>query len=208
MMIGLIGKKLGMTHIFNEAGQIIPVTVVQAGPCDVIQVKTKEKEGYSALQLSFGERRDSLFNKPIKGHYARAKLGVKSTVKEFRIDSTDEYECGQQLTVEVFSLGERVDVSGISKGKGFQGVIKRHNFHRGPKTHGSHSYRRTGSIGASADPSRVVKGKKMPGRMGNANVTAKNLEVVRIDKGRNVILLRGAIPGAINGVVKITKHTK
>jgi len=207
-MLGLIGKKLGMTQVFDESGFLVPVTAIEAGPCDIVQIKTPEKEGYSALQLGFGKRRERLFNKPTKGHFSKANVKPRPVLKEFRVDSVEEYEVGTQISVDIFETGERVDVTGTSKGKGFQGVIKRHNFHRGPKTHGSHSYRRTGSIGASADPSRVVKGKKMPGRMGNKRITVKNLEVVKIDTERNIILVRGAVPGAINSYIMIAKHKK
>lgn len=208
-MIGLIGKKLGMTQVFDDNGHVVPVTVIEAGPCDIVQVKTLEKEGYNALQIGFGERRERLTNKPLRGHFTKTDVSPKVKLREFRIESDDilnQYKEEKQLTVELFKSGERVDVDGISKGKGFQGVIKRHNFNRGPKTHGSHSYRRPGSIGASADPSRVVKGKKMPGRMGNRRVTIKNLEVVRVDKNRNILFVRGAVPGPINGYVTITKR--
>ncbi len=205
-MIGLIGKKLGMTQIFDGAGRVVPVTAIEAGPCDIVQVKTTKKEGYNALQVGFGIRREKLFNKPTKGHFAKASVPPRARLREFRVDSVEEYEPGQQLTVEMFECGEHINVTGTSKGKGFQGVIKRHKFHRGPKTHGSHHIRKPGSIGASADPARVVKGKKMPGRMGNARVTALNLEVSRIDKHRNIILVRGAVPGPINGYVMLTKR--
>lgn len=206
MQKGLIGKKIGMTQLFDDNGNLIPVTVVKAGPCHIVQVKTEEKEGYNAIQLGFQERRANLMTKPELGHYEKANVTPKRILKEFRIrENIENYNEGDALYVDMFEIGEKVDVTGTSKGKGFQGTIKKYNFQRGPKTHGSHSIRSTGSIGASASPSRVIKGKKMPGRMGGKKITVRNLEVVHINKERDIIMVKGAIPGSKNGYVYITK---
>jgi len=203
---GLIGKKLGMTRIFDTDGLAVPVTVIEAGPCFVVQKKTSNKDGYEALQLGFERRALGKCNKPGKGHFEKhgAKSGFKY-LREVRLEQGGDFEEGQEITVEQFAVGDRVDVVGTSKGKGFAGTVKRWNFHRGPMTHGSMNHRAPGSIGASAYPSRVVKGKKMPGQMGNARVTMKNLEVVDVRPEENLLLVKGAIPGPRQGLVLIQK---
>jgi large subunit ribosomal protein L3 len=202
----LIGKKLGMTRIFDETGLAIAVTVIEAGPCFVVQKKTGAKEGYEALQVGFDRLALGKCNKPEKGHFEKhgAKSGFK-VVKEIRLEAEGEFEEGQEITVEQFAIGDIVDVIGTSKGRGFAGCIKRHKFHRGPMTHGSMNKRAPGSIGASAYPSRVVPGKKLPGQMGNAQVTQKNLEVVDVRPEDNLLLVKGAIPGPRQGLVFIQK---
>jgi large subunit ribosomal protein L3 len=202
----LIGKKLGMTRIFDMDGLAVSVTVIEAGPCFVVQKKTGAKEGYESLQLGFERRPLAKFNKPGKGHFEKhgAKSGFKY-LREVRLDEPGESAEGQEITVEQFAIGDKVDVIGTSKGKGFAGTVKRWNFHRGPMTHGSMNHRAPGSIGASAYPSRVIKGKKMPGRMGNARVTIKNLEVVDVRPEENLLVVRGAIPGPAQGLVLIQK---
>ncbi len=203
---GLIGKKLGMTRIFDTGGLAVPVTVIEAGPCFVVQKKTAAKEGYEALQLGFERKSLGKCNKPEKGHLEKhgAKSGFKN-LREFRWESGDPHEEGQEITVEQFAIGDRVDVIGTSKGKGFAGTVKRHNFHRGPMTHGSMNHRAPGSIGQSAYPSRVINGKKLPGRMGNARVTLRNLEVVDVRPEENLLVVKGAIPGPNQGLVLIQK---
>ena len=203
---GIIGKKLGMTRIFDPEGLAVAVTVIEAGPCFVAQVKSGAKEGYEALQLGFERRSLGKVNKPLKGHFEKhgSKSGFRY-LREFRLDAPREYEAGQEITLEQFAIGDKVNVIGTSKGCGFSGTIKRWNFHRGPMSHGSMSHRAPGSIGASAYPSRVVKGKKMPGQMGNARVTMKNLEVVDVRPEDNLLLIRGAVPGPRQGLVLIKK---
>jgi large subunit ribosomal protein L3 len=203
---GLIGKKLGMTRIFDNDGMAMPVTVIEAGPCFVVQKKTADQDGYEALQMGFDRKALTKCNKPEKGHFEKhgAKSGFKH-LQEMRVDESSGFEEGQELTVEVFEIGDMVDVIGTSKGKGFAGTIKRWNFHRGPMGHGSMSHRAPGSIGASAYPSRVIRGKKMPGRMGNTRVTVKNLEVVDVRPDENLLVLKGAIPGPRQGLVFIRK---
>jgi len=206
-MKGILGKKLGMTQLYSEDGRIIPVTVVQAGPCFVIQKKTVESDGYNALQVGFGERREALANKPAKGHFAKAEKKVLRYLKEFRLDSVDEYQVGQELKADVFDQGENVDVVGTSKGKGFAGSIKRHNFQRGPMGHGSKSHRRVGSAGAKG-PARVFKGTKRPGRMGGERVTIQNLEVVKVDPERNLLIVKGAVPGPKGSLLIVKSSVK
>jgi large subunit ribosomal protein L3 len=203
---GLIGKKLGMTRIFDNDGLAMPVTVIEAGPCFVVQKKSQAKDGYESLQLGFERQALEKSNKPERGHLEKhgAKSGFKH-LREFRVNEAEPFEAGQEITVEQFEIGDRVDVIGTSKGKGFAGTIKRWNFHRGPMGHGSMSHRAPGSIGASAYPSRVVKGKKMPGQMGNARVTIKNLEVVDVRPDENLLVVKGAIPGPRRGLVLIQK---
>lgn len=204
MIEGLLGKKLGMTQIFDETGQVIPVTVLEVGPCVVTQVKTMDRDGYEALQLGFGERNHP--NGPQRGHL-KASGASSKILREVKTDEVSGYNVGQVIDCTVFEAGEMVDVSGTSKGKGFAGVMKRHNFRGGPKTHGqSDRHRAPGSIGASATPSRVVKGLKMAGRMGNERVTVQNLTVVRVDQNRNVVLVRGSVPGA-SGEVILVRHS-
>jgi len=208
MKKAILGKKLGMTQIFNENGKIVPVTVVEAGPCVVLQKKTVEKDGYNAIQVGFGDIREKLVNKPRKGHFAKAGAPLKRFVKEFRLEDISAYEVGSEITAEIFAAGDKIDVSGVSKGKGFAGVIKRWNFHRGPETHGSKFHRAVGSMGASSSPSRTFKNKKMPGHMGNANTTVLNLEVVKVMPEKNVILIKGGIPGPNKGIVVIKNAVK
>jgi len=205
-MKGIIGKKIGMTRIFNQVGQVIPVTVIEAGPCPVVQVKTKDKEGYNAIQLGFGEKRKSLFVLPLLGHFNKAKVGPKRILREIRTDQVDKFKVGQELKVDVFSVGEKVNVTGISKGLGFQGGVRKHKFHGGPKTHGqSDRLRAPGSIGSSSFPSRVFKGQRMAGRMGGERVTIRNLQVVGVDVEKNLLLLKGAVPGKRNSYLAIKK---
>ena len=202
MKKGIIAKKIGMTQIFDEKGMVIPVTVVEAGPCVVTQVKTIEKEGYSAIQLGFGEVKPSKINKPEKGHFNKNNLEVKKHLREFRLDEITS-QIGDEITADVFEAGEKIDVQGTSKGKGFQGVIKRHGQSRGPMGHGSMYHRRPGSMGPTSTPGRVFKGKKLPGHMGNVTVTVQNLEVVKVDMDKNVILIKGSVPGAKGAILKI-----
>ncbi|MFI3210102.1 MAG: 50S ribosomal protein L3 [Peptostreptococcaceae bacterium] len=206
-MKGILGKKLGMTQIFTEEGIVVPVTVVEAGPNVVTQIKTVEKDGYSALQVGFGDAKEKSFNKPQKGHLAAAKV-LKKHLKEFRMDSVESFEVGQEIKADLFAAGEKIDVSGISKGKGFQGPIKRHGQSRGPESHGSRYHRRPGSMGACSFPGRVFKNKKLAGHMGSVKVTVQNLEVVKVDADKNLILVKGAIPGAKGTVVTIKEAVK
>lgn len=204
---GILGRKIGMTQIFNEQGQAVPVTVVEAGPCIVVQKKAPERDGYSAIQLGFGEKRERLFNKPIKGHFAKVGVRPLRFLREFRVDDIDNYQVGQEIKADVFAAGERVDVVGTSKGRGFAGGIKRHGFHRGPMAHGSKYHRRPGSLGAKG-PARVFKGRKLPGHYGVERVTEQNLEVVRVDPERNLLAIKGAIPGPRGGLVLIKETVK
>lgn len=205
MCKGLMGKKLGMSGLFLPDGRYVPVTVIEAGPCVVTQIKTEETDGYNALQLGFGSKKESHVNKPLKGHFSKSASGAFDYVKEFAVANPSEYSLGQQITLEMFKIGEHVDVIGASKGRGFSGVMKRHGFHGGRKSHGSHSHRIPGSIGCSAWPAKVIKGKKMPGRYGNERKTIRNLEVVDIRPADNIILIKGAVPGAKSGLVTINK---
>ena len=206
-MLGLIGKKVGMTRIFDEKGMVVPVTVIEAGPCRVTQIKTTEKDGYSALQVGFGSRKEKNITRPMKGHFAKAgKDYFPETVSEFRIKDVTTYELGQELNVEIFTAGDGVNVSGVTKGRGFQGVIKRHGFSGGDATHGNTAHRVPGAIGMSADPARVWKNKKMPGQYGNSAQTAINLVVVKVDAEKNRLFLRGAVPGPNRGFVTVFKQ--
>jgi large subunit ribosomal protein L3 len=208
MKKGLIGKKLGMTHIFTDDGMRIPVTVVEAGPCVVLQKKTVVKDGYNAIQLGFGEQEAHRANRSSVGHCKTAGKGVFRNFREFRIENVDQYNVGDVITSELFAVGDLIDVTGSSIGKGFQGVIKRWNFQGGRSSHGSRFHRAPGSIGCSATPSRVFKNKKMPGQMGNERVTIQRLKVVRIDSSENLILIKGAIPGSTNSLVLIKDSIK
>ncbi|MBQ7057926.1 MAG: 50S ribosomal protein L3 [Firmicutes bacterium] len=209
MKKAILAKKIGMTQIFNqETGEMIPVTVLEAGPCTVTQVKTVENDGYSAIQVGFGEIREKLVNKPLKGQFAKAGVAVKRVLREFRIEGAEEYNVGSEIKADVFETGEKVDVSGTSKGKGYQGTIHRYGFHRGPMEHGSKYHRHAGSLGASSDPARVFKGKKLPGHMGSVHVTVQNLEVVRADAERNLLLIKGSVPGPKKAVVTIVNSVK
>ena len=206
MKKAIIGRKLGMTQIFDENGAVIPVTVVEAGPCVVAQVKTVEKEGYNAVQLGFGEVKDKHI--PEKGHFAKNSLTAKKHLREFRLDSIEGIKVGDEVKADVFAAGEKVDVQGTSKGKGFQGVIKRHHQSRGPMGHGSMYHRRPGSMGSTSTPGRVFKGKNLPGHTGRITVTIQNLEVVSVDLDKNVILVKGSVPGANGTILKIKQSVK
>ena len=204
-----MGKKIGMTQIFDENGVMIPVTVVEAGPVVVTQIKTEETDGYNAVQVGLGEVKEKHVNKPMKGHFAKAGVALKKHVKELRPeDGVENYSLAQEIKVDIFEVGEKIDVTGISKGKGFQGSIKRHGQSRGPETHGSHYHRAPGSMGSASDPSKVRKGKKLPGHMGHTRVTIQNLEVARVDAEKNLILIKGAIPGTKKGLVVIKTSVK
>ena len=214
MSKGLIGKKVGMTQIFDEKGMIIPVTVIEAGPCVVSQVKTVETDGYNAIQLGFGEVKSSKVNKPKAGHFAKANVEAKKHLREFRCEEPAEVKVGDEVKADVFAQGEKVDIQGISKGKGFQGVIKRHGQHRGPMGHGSMYHRRPGSIrrpgsmGSTSTPGRVFKGKKLPGHMGVQKITIQNLEIVKVDMDKNVLLVKGSVPGPKGAILKIKTSVK
>jgi len=203
----ILGKKVGMTQVFTKEGLAVPVTVVETGPCFVVLKKTVERDGYGAIQVGFGEKRERLFNKPDKGHFSKAGVRPLRFLKELRIDDWDSYQVGQEIKADLFSAGEKVDVVGTSKGKGFAGAIKRHNFHRGPMAHGSKYHRRPGSLGAKG-PARVYKGRKLPGHLGAARVTVQNLEVVRVDADRNLLAIKGAIPGPRGGLIMIKDSAK
>jgi large subunit ribosomal protein L3 len=205
MVKGLMGKKLGMVGYFTPDGQHIPVTVIEAGPCVVTQIKTVAKEGYNALQLGFGNKKEARISNPLKGHFKKSGGGNFAFTREFPAENPEEYALGQMISLDIFEVGERVDIVGYTKGRGFSGVIKRHGFHRGPMTHGSKNIRRPGSIGCSAWPARVTKGKKMPGRYGNERKTSLNLKIVDIRPEENLLFVRGAIPGFKTGLVAIKK---
>ena len=206
-MKGILGKKLGMTQIFTEEGIVVPVTVVAAGPTVVTQVKTVEKDGYNAIQVGFEDAKEKSLNKPQKGHLAAANV-LKKHLKEFRVDAVEEFTVGQEIKADLFAAGEKIDVTGTSKGKGFQGPIKRHGQSRGPESHGSRYHRRPGSMGACSFPGRVFKNKKLAGHMGSVKVTVQNLEVVRVDADKNLILVKGAIPGPKGSMVTIKEAVK
>ena len=208
MKKGILGRKLGMTQIFDENGKIIPVTVIEAGPCVVVQKKTTEKDGYDAIQVGFDDIREKLVNKPRKGHFAKAGVSLKRFVREFRLEDISSYEAGQEIKADIFAAGEKIDVSGVSKGKGFQGTIKRWNGHRGPMSHGSKFHRSVGSMGASSSPSRTFKNKKLPGHMGNVNTTVLNLQVAKVMPEKNIILIKGGVPGPNKGFVVIRNSVK
>ena len=208
MKKAIIGKKIGMTQVFDESGKIVPVTVVEAGPCVVVQKKTVETDGYEAVQLGFGDVREKLLNKPKKGHFAKAGVSLRRHLKEFRFENVSEYEVGQEIKADVFAVGDKVDVSGVSKGKGFAGVIKRWGQQRGPMSHGSKFKRAPGSMGACSDPSRTFKSKKLPGHMGAVNRTVLNVEVVKVMPEKNLILIKGGVPGANKGIVVIRDSVK
>jgi large subunit ribosomal protein L3 len=205
MSKGLIGKKLGMTSTFTSDGRYIPVTVVKAGPCVVTQIKTEAVDGYNALQVGFGEKKDARTNRPLKGHFAKAGKTCFAHLKEFPVDNPEEYSLGQQLPLDIFKVGERINVTGFSKGRGFSGVMKRHGFGGGRMTHGSKSKRVPGSIGCSAWPGKVIRGKRLPGQHGVEKNTIRNLEIVDIRPDEDLILIKGALPGARSGIVSINK---
>jgi large subunit ribosomal protein L3 len=203
MVTTILGKKLGMTQVWSEDDKLLPVTVIQAGPCVVSQVKTIARDGYSAMQIGFGDVKASKVNKPMAGHFAKAKIEPKATLTEVRLEAGDEVKLGQQITVDAFADAKSVHVSGVSKGKGFAGVMKRHNFRGGPGGHGSHAHREPGSIGQCATPSRVFRGKRLPGHMGSEMVTVRNLEIVKVDTDQNLLIVKGAVPGAKGALLTI-----
>ncbi len=208
MKRAILTTKVGMTQIFNENGSLIPVTVLQAGPCVVTQVKTVENDGYAAVQVGFGDIREVLVNKPRKGHFAKAGVANKKYLKEFKFENAADYTVGQEIKADIFAEGERVDATAKSKGKGFQGAIKRYGQSRGPMAHGSKFHRHAGSNGAATTPGRVFKGKHMPGHMGHVKVTVQNLEVVRVDAEKNIILVKGAVPGPKKSLVMLKNTVK
>lgn len=203
MSVGIIGTKLGMTQVFDEAGIAIPVTVIQAGPCTITQVKTKQTDGYSAIQVGYGEVKPKALNKPLLGHLAKSSAPALRHLQEYRIDNESEYTLGQQIKADIFSAGQTVDVVGTSIGRGFAGNQKRNNFGRGPMSHGSKNHRAPGSIGAGTTPGRVYPGKRMAGRLGGSRVTIRQLTVVRVDPERNLILIKGSVPGKPGNLVDI-----
>lgn len=206
-MIGLLARKIGMTQIFDETGRVVPVTLLSAGPCKIVQVKTPERDGYTALQLGFGTRRAKRQSAALQGHLKKGNSAGVRHLREVRVDDVASYETGQELTVTLFEVGQYVDVVGTSKGRGFAGVVKRHHFTGGRETHGCVTHKQPGSIGASAYPSRVIKGKRLPGRMGGERVTVKNLEVIGVDAEQHLVWVRGSVPGAPNGTVLIRRTT-
>ena len=208
MKKAIIGKKVGMTQIFDESGKVIPVTAIEAGPCVIAQIKTVETDGYDAVQLGFGDVKESKVNRPEKGHFTKAGVTAKKHLREFRLDSLEGLKVGDELKADVFAAGDKVDIQGTSKGKGFQGVIKRHGQSRGPMGHGSMYHRRPGSMGPTSTPGRVFKGKKLPGHMGSQTVTIQNLDVVAVDLDKNVILVKGSVPGFKGAILKIKMSVK
>jgi large subunit ribosomal protein L3 len=207
-MSALLGKKIGMTNLFSAEGKLIPVTVVKAGPCVVTQIKTKKSDGYNALQLGFDEKKVEKLNKPIAGHLKKSTDKGLNVLREFRTDEIGDIETGTILSIDMFSIGDKVNVSGITKGRGFQGTIKRHGFSRGPETHGNRNHRKPGSIGNSAWPGKVFKGKKLPGHMGTDRETVKNLTIVDIKPDDNLLLIKGAVPGFKTGILEVRKVIK
>lgn len=208
MKKAILATKVGMTQIFNEDGKFIPVTVLQAGPCVVTQVKTADNDGYNAVQVGYGDIREVLVNKPRKGHFAKAGVANKRFLKEFKFENATDYTVGQEIKADIFSAGDKIDATGTSKGKGFQGAIKRHGLSRGPMAHGSKFHRHAGSNGAATTPGRVFKGKHMPGQMGNVRVTVQNLEVVKVDVDNNIILVKGAVPGPKKAMIMLKETVK
>ena len=208
MKKAILATKVGMTQVFTEDGALIPVTVLQAGPCVVTQVKTVENDGYAAVQVGFADIREKLVNKPRKGQFDKAGVSYKRYIREFKFENAEEYKVADEIKADIFAAGDKVDATAISKGKGFQGAIKRHGQHRGPMTHGSKFHRHAGSNGAASDPSKVFKGKKMPGQMGNKKITIQNLEVVKVDAENNILLVKGAVPGPKKCLVTIKETVK
>ena len=208
MKTGILATKVGMTQIFNEDGVLTPVTVLLAGPCVVTQVKTAENDGYNAVQVGFVDKRAKLVSKPLKGHFDKAGVSYKRYVREFKFENASEYSVKDEIKADIFAAGDKIDATAISKGKGFQGAIKRHGQSRGPMAHGSKFHRHAGSNGSCSDPSKVFKGKKMPGQMGNKRVTIQNLEIVKIDAENNLILVKGAVPGPKKSLVTIKETVK
>ena len=207
MKKAILGKKIGMTQIFDEKGKVIPVTAIEVGPCTVVQIKTVDNDGYQAVKLGFGEVKESKLTKPKKGEFKKASLTPKKHLREFRLEEIS-YNVGDEIKADIFTAGENVDITGTSKGKGFQGVIKRHGQSRGPMGHGSMYHRRPGSMGSTSTPGRVFKGKKLPGHMGHVTVTIQNLDVVKVDMDKNVILVKGSVPGAKGAILKIKSAIK
>ena len=208
MKKAILATKVGMTQIFNENGALVPVTVLQAGPCVVTQVKTEENDGYKAVQVGFVDKREKLVSKPVKGHFDKAGVSYKRYVREFRLENAEEYSVKDEIKADIFAAGDKIAASAISKGKGFQGAIKRHGQHRGPMAHGSKFHRHQGSNGSATTPGRVFKGKGMPGQMGNKQITVQNLEVVKIDAENNLILVKGAVPGPKKCLVTVREAVK
>jgi len=208
MKKAILAKKVGMTQIFVENGEMIPVTVVEAGPCVVVQKKTVETDGYDAIKVAYGEVKEKHLTKPQVGEYKKADTEIKKHMREFRLDDTSSYNVGDEIKVDIFAEGDKIDISGVSKGKGFQGVIKRHGQHRGPMSHGSMYHRRPGSMGGCSNPGRVYKGKNLPGHMGNVNVTVINLDIVKVDTDRNLLFIKGAVPGNKGGLLYIKDSTR
>ena len=208
MKKAILATKVGMTQIFNEDGVLTPVTVLQAGPCVVTQVKTEENDGYSAVQVGFADKRENLVNKPMKGQFEKAGVSCKRFLKEFKFENAEEYTLGQEIKADIFAAGDKIDATAISKGKGFQGAIKRHGQSRGPMAHGSKYHRHAGSNSAASDPSKVFKGKKMPGQMGHVQVTVQNLEIVKVDTENNLILVKGSVPGPKKSLITIKETVK
>ncbi|NLK21377.1 MAG: 50S ribosomal protein L3 [Epulopiscium sp.] len=208
MKKAILGKKIGMTQIFDENGKQIPVTVLEAGPCVVVQKKTIENDGYNAIQIGYVDAKEKHVNEPMKGHFKKAGVDLKRKLKEFRLEDISAYEVGAEIKADVFSAGDKIDVTGISKGKGFQGAIKRHGQSRGPMAHGSKYHRGVGAMSGSASPGKVFKGKKLPGQMGAEKVTVQNLEIVRVDAEKNLLLIKGAVPGPKNSVVFVKDSVK
>ena len=208
MKKAILAKKIGMTQIFLEDGKLLPVTVVEAGPCVVIQKKTVETDGYNAVKVAFGEIREKLVDKPKKGEFAKANVAAKRYIKEFRLDDISNINVGDEIKVDVFAAGDTIDATGVTKGHGFAGVIKRHGSHRGPMGHGSMYHRRPGSMGATSDPGRVFKGKKLPGHMGVNNVTILNLDVVKVDAEKNLLFIKGSVPGVKGSLLSLRDSVK
>ena len=208
MKKAILATKVGMTQIFNENGALVPVTVLQAGPCVVTQVKTEENDGYKAVQVGFVDKREKLVSKPVKGHFDKAGVSYKRYVREFRLENAEEYSVKDEIKADIFAAGDKIDATAISKGKGFQGAIKRHGQHRGPMAHGSKFHRHQGSNGSATTPGRVFKGKGMPGHMGSKKITVQNLEVVKVDTDNNLILVKGAVPGPKKSLVTIKETVK
>ena len=208
MKKAILATKVGMTQIFNESGVLTPVTVLQAGPCVVTQVKTVENDGYKAVQVGYVDKREKLVSKPVKGHFDKAGVSYKRFVREFRFENAEEYSVKDEIKADIFAAGDKIDATAISKGKGFQGAIKRHGQSRGPMAHGSKFHRHAGSNGACSDPSKVFKGKGMPGHMGHKQITIQNLEIVKVDVENNLILVKGAVPGSKKSLVTLKETVK
>ena len=208
MKKAILATKVGMTQIFDENGVLVPVTVLQAGPCVVTQVKTADNDGYSAIQVGFGEKKENRVNKPMKGQFAKAGVSCKRYLKEFRFEDAETYTLGREIKADIFDAGDKIDATATSKGKGFQGAIKRHGQSRGPMAHGSKYHRHAGSNGACSDPSKVFKGKRMPGQMGGKKITVQNLEIVKVDVENNLLLVKGAVPGPKKSMVTIKETVK